>query len=120
VAHVALDGLRDVDREVPDAFEVGVDLDRRHDGAEIDRHGLVEREQLEAAGVDFDVQLIDRTVTGEDPIHDRGVPVDQRLDHRAHAFFGQAAHFEQAGLELLQLLLEVRNGLHRQSLIPEP
>jgi hypothetical protein len=35
------------------AFEVGVDFHRRHDRAQVDGHGLIEREQPEAAVVDF-------------------------------------------------------------------
>ena len=35
------------------------------------------------------------------------VALDQRLDGEAHLFLGEAAHFEQPRLELLELLLEM-------------
>ena len=35
------------------------------------------------------------------------VAIDQPLDREAHVLLGQAAHFEQPGLELLQLFLEM-------------
>ena len=116
---VALDRLGDVDREVADALEVGVDLDRRDDRAQVHRHRLVQRQQLEAAVVDFDVQLVDGTVAGE---HARRPPARSRstsaCDGRAHAVLGEAAHFEQPRLELFELLLEV-GWLHRHP-VPDP
>ena len=47
------------------------------------------------------------------------VAVDEPLDRQAHLFLGEAAHFEQPGLQLLELVLEsagrrVRSG-HRAS-----
>ena len=57
--------LGDVDRQVADALEVGVDLDRRDDRAQVGGHRLVQRQQREAAVVDLDVQRVDRLVAGE-------------------------------------------------------
>ena len=81
--------------------------------AEVHRHRLVQRQQLHAAAVDLDVELVDRRVAAEDLLDERQVAVDQRLDGGSHAVLRQAAHLEQPGLELIQLLLEVRNvGRH--------
>ena len=56
-AHVAPRRLGDVDREVADPLEVGVDLDRRDDRPQVGGHRLIQRQQREAAAVDLDVQL---------------------------------------------------------------
>jgi hypothetical protein len=66
VLQVALAGLGDVHRQVADPLEVGVDLHGRHDRPQVGRHRLVQREQLEAAVVDLDVQVVDRLVADED------------------------------------------------------
>ena len=99
--------LGDVDRQIADPLEVGVDLDRRDDGAQVGRHRLVQRQQREAAAVDLDVQLVDRPVAAQHPLDQRRVAVDQPLDREAHALLRQAAHFEQPRLELFELLLEM-------------
>ena len=44
------------------------------------------------------------------------VALDQALDRQAHPLLGEAAHFEQAGLELFELLLEMRERRCSQSL----
>ena len=80
------------------------------DRPQVDRHRLVQRQQLEAAAVDLDVQLVDRTVAGEHAVDDSGASRSTRpLDRRADAVLGQPAHLEQARLELFQLFLKVRN-----------
>ena len=48
-------------------------------------------------------------VAGEHAIDHRGVALDQRLDRRADAVFGKAAHLEQARLQLLEFFLEMRD-----------
>ena len=68
VLHVALRRLGDVDRQVADALEVGVDLDGRDDRAQVGGHRLVQRQQREAAVVDLDVQLVDRLVADQDAL----------------------------------------------------
>ena len=55
VADVAVAGLRDVDRQVADALEIGVDLDCGNDGTQVGRHRLMQGEQPEAAIVHLDV-----------------------------------------------------------------
>ena len=79
------------------------------DRAQVDRHRLVERQQLEAAVVDLDVQLVDGRVAAEHALDRRHVAVDQAAHGQPQAVLGQSAHFEQAGLELLELLLKVRD-----------
>ncbi len=108
MAQVAGHRLRDVDGEIADALEVGVDLDGGDDGAKIDRHRLIEGQQCEAAAVDLDMELVDRRVAGEHVLHDRGVARDQPLDGGPHAVLGEAAHFQQPPFEMLEFLLKMR------------
>jgi len=58
VLEVASARLGDVHREVADALEVGVDLDRREDAAQVGGHRLAKRQQAEAPVVDLLVQLV--------------------------------------------------------------
>jgi hypothetical protein len=69
----------------------------------------MEREQLEPAVVDFNVELVDRHVAGDDALDQREIALDQAPDGEADAVLREAAHFEQARLELFELLLEMSN-----------
>jgi hypothetical protein len=55
------------------------------------------------------VQLIDRFVAEQDLVEERAVAEHQSLDGRAHTLLRQAAHFEQASLQGIEFLVEVRN-----------
>ena len=70
----------------------------------------MQRQQLHAAAVDLDVELVDRRVAGEDLLDEREVAVDERLDGGSDAVLRQAAHLEQPRLELIQFILEVGNS----------
>jgi len=73
----------------------------------------VQREQLEAAVVDLDVQIIDRLVAIEHPVDHLDVAARQPVHGGADALLGQAAHLEQSALEHFKLLLEVTDdSLH--------
>ena len=118
---VALAGLGDVDRQVADPLEVGVDLDRRDDGAQVGGHRLVQGQQLEAAVVDLDVQLVDRLVARRARASTSvGVALDEAAHGHADALLGEAAHLEQPLLQRPELFLEVpddafHGGLLRSS-----
>ena len=73
VRRVAARRFGDVDRQIADALEVGVDLHGGDDRPEVGGHRLVERQQREAAVVDLDVQAVERLVADEHA-------VDQRRD----------------------------------------
>ncbi len=109
MAHVAPRRLGDVDGEIADALQVGVDFDRRHDRPQVHGHRLVERQELEAAIVDFDVQLIDGPIALEHARDDLGVVANEPVDRRPNPVLGEPAHLEKPGLELFELLLEVTN-----------
>ena len=109
VRRVAPRRLGDVHRQVADALEIGVDLHGRDDGAEVGRHRLIERQQREAAVVDLDVERVQRLVAAHHAVDDAVVAVHEALDREADVLLGQAAHLEQPGLALFELLLKVRN-----------
>ena len=76
--------------------------------AQIHGHRLVQRQQLERAAVDVDVHLVEWPVAVQHALDELRVALDERVHGRRHALLGEAAHLEQARLELLELLLEVR------------
>ena len=117
---VALGRLGDVHRQVADALEIGVDLDRGHDGPQVGRHRLVQRQQLQHAVVDLDVELVDRLVAGQHRFDEAEVALGQALDGMAHALLGQAAHLEQPGPEDLEFLLQVSDEAFHGSRISYP
>jgi len=88
-------------------FEIGVDFHRRHDRPQVGGHRLVERQQREAAAVDFDVEVIERLVADHHAIDQLVIPIDEPLDGEAHVLFGEPAHFEQPGLQPLEFFLKV-------------
>ena len=118
VEQVPLDGLGDVDGEVADALEVGVDLHRGQHGPQIDRDRLVQRQQLDAALVDLDVQVVEWLVARLHARREVGVALHQRGRHQAHLLLGDAAHHEQPLLQRVEVLLHLRHHprdrLHRR------
>jgi hypothetical protein len=69
----------------------------------------VERQQLEAAVVDLDVELVDGGIAAEHALNQGSIAVDQAPHREAHAFLGQAAHFEQTGFDMIEFVLKVAN-----------
>ena len=110
---VAVRGLGDVDRQVADPFEVAVDLQRRHDHAQVRRHRLVQREQPERQAVDRDVQLVDRLVALQDAVQPVPVAGHERVHRDLDAVLGQPAHRQDRLLEVVEFLLEVPEPLLR-------
>ena len=106
--------LGDVDREVADALEIGVDLHRRDNGAQVHGHRLIERQQREAAVVDLDMERVERAVADEHARDEIAVAIDQALDRQSDLLLRQPAHLEQASLELLELLLKMPDALFRR------
>ena len=111
VLQVALAGLGDVHRQVADPLEVGVDLDRGDDHAQVGGHRLVQRQQLEAAVVHLHVQVVDRLVAGDHRVERGEVAVHQAAHRFAHPLLGQAAHRQHPLLERIEVVLEMPKHL---------
>ncbi len=84
--------LRDVDGLIADAFEIVVDARNGEDKAEIDGHQLVEREQLDDAVVDFDLQFVDGVFFVEDALGELFVGFQHGVDGLMDGALGEAAH----------------------------
>ena len=104
---VAPRGFADVDRHVADPLEVAVDFDGRHDGPQIRGHRRVQRQQLQAQVVHFDVQLVHRHVAVEHLVDQHGVALDKALHREPDALLGEASHGEQPFLQGFEFLLKV-------------
>jgi hypothetical protein len=100
-------GLGDVDGLVADALEIVVDARDRENQAEIDGHQLVEREKLDDAVVDFDLQLVDGVFFIEDAFGELLVRVQDRMHGLVDGALGEAAHPQEALFELVQIFFEV-------------
>jgi hypothetical protein len=63
------------------------------------------------------VELVDRTIAVDDASDRIGVAADQAVDGSPHTILGKTTHFEQAGLQLLEISLKVtRRGFGHISL----
>ncbi len=115
---VALGRFGDVDRQIADPFEVGVDLDRAHHRPQIRRHRLVQRQQLQHPVVDLDVQLVHRLVAAQHGVDQPVVALRQRLHGMADPLLGEATHLEQPGLEDLELFLKMSDDAFHGAVSP--
>ena len=75
--------------------------------AQVGRHRRVQREQLQAQVVDFDVQLVEGHVAVEHLVDELAVALDEPLHRRADAIFREPAHGEQPLFQRPELLLEM-------------
>ena len=101
--------LGDVLGQIADAFELACDLDRGQRLAQIDRHGLAQRQQLQRLILDLLLQLVDARIAGDGGFGERGVALGDRLDGVGELRLGQPAHLGDGGGQRLELFGE---GLH--------
>ena len=57
------------------------------------------------------MQRVERLVAAQHALDEVAVAIDEALDGQAHLLLGEAAHFEQPRLELLELFLEMPDAL---------
>ena len=98
--------LRDVDRLVAHALQVGIDLEHRQDEAQIDRHGLLHGEQVERQFVDFALGLVDGALAGQHHLAELAVAGAIRLGGAIDGLLGQAAHAQELLFQFVQSLLK--------------
>jgi len=67
----------------------------------------MQRQQSEAAVVDFDVQLIDWPVAVNHPRDSIRIATDQAVHGSTDAVFSQTAHFEEPSFQLFKIRLKV-------------
>ncbi len=94
---------------VAEALQVGRDLERRDDVAEIDRHRLAERQQADDERADLLLERVDRRVALDDRVGGFRVAPQDALDRAVELRLDEAAHAADQGVELRELLVV---GLH--------
>ena len=99
--------LRDVDGVIAHPLEVVGDLERRGEHPEVARHRLLEAEELDALLLDLDLERVDRTVAGDDPMGLGGVPLEQGLHRQRKGRLRLARHREEPDLDVAQLVVEM-------------
>ena len=117
VVDVAARRFGDVHRQIADPLEVGVDLDRRDDDAQVDRHRLLQGQELEGAIVDahlagVDVAVADRHLVERVQVAD-GEAADglgQPRRHRRALQLQLALELVDAGLEVASRRSHVGHG----------
>jgi hypothetical protein len=85
-------GLRDVDGLIADALEIVVDAGDGEDKAEVDGHQLMEREKLEDAVVDFELEFVDGVFFIEDAAGKLFVGFENGVDGLVDGAFGETTH----------------------------
>ena len=83
-------------------------MQQRGDEPQIARDGRLQGEQREDALVDLQVAPVDAVVVGDHHLGELDVLVAERLEHAVELLDDQVQAAERVGLEVAQLLLEVR------------
>src|SRR3990172_11428881 len=107
MAQDALGRLGDIDGLVADAFEIVVDARDGQYEAQVSSHQLLQRQQLHHAIVDFDLQLVDGRLFLQNLFGQRSLAIENGMNGLVHSPFGQAAHPQDALLQLVQIALKV-------------
>ena len=115
VQEISLRRLADIHGKVSDALEIGVDLDRRHDGSQIDGNLLCSARSVKHR---LSISICSSSMR-ESPAMTSSqcvvIAVHQGSHDHAQALFGQAAHRQQTALEFFELLGERPAGLIHSS-----
>ena len=77
------DALADVDAQIAHPLEVGHQLQRHGEEAQIGRDRLAARQDLHAVLVDVDLELVDLAVGRDRLLGERAVAIDERADAAA-------------------------------------
>ena len=100
-------GLGDVDGLIADALEVVVDAGDGEDEAEVGGHQLMQREELEDAVVDFELELVDLAFFVEDALGELFVGVENAVNGLVDGPLGERAHPEEAFFDDVEVFFEV-------------
>ena len=92
--------LGDVHREVAHALQVGIDLQRGDDQAQVGRHGLLQGEQVDGELVDLDLDRVDARFVAKYFFGGAAVLLNHGADAALDGRFDQRAHLQQLGLQL--------------------
>ncbi len=105
--------FRDIDGDVADPFELGIDLEGRHQEPEIDGHRLRQGKDIHALAVDQRVELIHLPVPADDLFRPFDIPFEERATGGTKLEVHLAPHLDEVRLERLQFFLEVSLHISR-------
>ena len=87
-------------RQVAHAFQVGVDLERGDDQAQVGRHGLLQGQQVDGELVDLDLDGVDARFRAENFFGGGAVLLRDGADAALDGGLDDRAHLEQLGFQL--------------------
>ena len=105
------DALSDVFGQVSDSLQVVGDAQHRHQRAQIDGHGLPQRDRRHGLLLDLPLQLVDCLVGRDDLARQGGVAPRKRLDGVGDLLLREAAHPRDHLRELDQVAVEDFRGM---------
>jgi hypothetical protein len=107
VRHQRVHALGNVDRNIPNPFQLAIDVQGRNEEAEIHSDRLSECKQPLALFLNPRVELIDITVLRNDPKCSIPVGGEQSVIRLSKLVVDQLTHLRQCRPEMLQLVLKV-------------
>ena len=114
--------LGDILGQVADALQLGGGLDRRQRLAQIHRHGLAQRQQLQGAVFDILLHGVNAGIAANGAFRRHAVTAGHRLDRGRELGFRQAAHLGHQRGKSFKLLGKRLDGMicHRDSGVRSP
>jgi hypothetical protein len=103
--------LGDILGQVADALQLGGGLDRRQGLAQIHRHGLAQRQQLQGAVFDLLLHGVDAGITANRAFRRGAVPAGDGLNGGGKLGFRQSAHLGDQRGQGFQLFPEGLDGM---------
>jgi hypothetical protein len=107
MAQDAQRALGDVDGLVADALEIVIDAGNRQDKAQVNGHELMQREQLNHAVINLQLEFVNRALFFENAIGELFVGLQHGMDGLMNSALGETAHPEQAFLQFVKVSFEV-------------
>jgi hypothetical protein len=100
-------GLGDVHGLVPDALEVVVDAGDGENEAKVDGHQLMERQELDDAVVDFELQFVDGVFFIENALGELFIGFEDSMHGLMDGALSETAHPQETFFQLIQIFFEV-------------
>ena len=97
--------LGDIGGVVADALQIGGDLQGRDDLAQVQGHGLAQRQHADDVGVDLDLVVVQALVALHDLAGELGVALHHALDGGLKLALGDAAHLDDGAAQRVQFLV---------------
>ena len=112
------DGLGDVGHQVAAAFDLGDHPQVGEDGAQVNRHRLLECQQFHALLLGFKAEQVHLIVGGDDLVGTGDVAGQQRNGDRRDALNHHAAHLDEVSADLVHQLMELGSDFFGHGEVP--